>query len=124
MQSGQGGGGGTMENRGGGGGMAEPRGGGGGTIEKRGGGGSMSRGGRGTWEGQRRGRGGGTLERRRGGGGGIILEERRRPRGYRGPRFREGPTLRFRTSCGWLRERARDTGSRYWWRRYRDCVRG
>jgi hypothetical protein len=25
--------------------------------------------------------------------------------------------------CRWLRRRAVETGSRYWWRRYRDCMR-
>jgi hypothetical protein len=24
--------------------------------------------------------------------------------------------------CEWLHERAAETGSRYWWRRYEDCV--
>lgn len=24
--------------------------------------------------------------------------------------------------CSWLRHRARETGSRYWWRRYHDCI--
>lgn len=24
-------------------------------------------------------------------------------------------------NCGWLHRRAVDTGSRYWWRRYREC---
>ena len=26
------------------------------------------------------------------------------------------------SGCGWLRARALDTGSKYWWRRYRDCI--
>jgi hypothetical protein len=26
------------------------------------------------------------------------------------------------SGCGWLRVKALDTGSRYWWRRYRDCI--
>jgi hypothetical protein len=24
--------------------------------------------------------------------------------------------------CYWMKERARDTGSRYWWNRYRSCI--
>lgn len=27
-----------------------------------------------------------------------------------------------RSRCGWLRHRAEETGSRYWWRRYRACI--
>lgn len=27
----------------------------------------------------------------------------------------------YYNSCGWLHRRAIDTGSRYWWRRYREC---
>ena len=26
------------------------------------------------------------------------------------------------SGCGWLRAKALDTGSKYWWRRYRDCI--
>ncbi len=26
--------------------------------------------------------------------------------------------------CAWLHERAIETGSRYWWRRYEDCIEG
>lgn len=26
------------------------------------------------------------------------------------------------SGCGWLKVRALDTGSKYWWRRYRDCI--
>ena len=28
------------------------------------------------------------------------------------------------SGCGWLRARWRETGSRYWYRRYRDCIEG
>ena len=28
----------------------------------------------------------------------------------------------YDSDCEWLRRRALDTGSRYWWRRFRDCV--
>ncbi|MBO0764692.1 MAG: hypothetical protein J2P50_08895, partial [Hyphomicrobiaceae bacterium] len=35
-----------------------------------------------------------------------------------------GPTFGYlRADCGWLRRRALATGSRYWWRQYRDCLR-
>lgn len=27
-------------------------------------------------------------------------------------------------SCWWLKKKAINTGSRYWWRRYHDCVYG
>jgi hypothetical protein len=43
-----------------------------------------------------------------------------------GPRYRSG--VYFATpvvvggSCAWLRVKAIDTGSRYWWRRYRECI--
>jgi hypothetical protein len=63
--------------------------------------------------------------------------ERRGERGYRGEwRGRGGGDWRrydgrrfdrrgfgYRTDCGWLRQRALETGSRYWWRQFRDCVR-
>jgi hypothetical protein len=28
----------------------------------------------------------------------------------------------YLSGCGWLRERALATGSRHWWRRYRECL--
>jgi hypothetical protein len=42
-----------------------------------------------------------------------------------GPRHRSGvffatPVV-VASSCAWLRVKAVDTGSRYWWRRYREC---
>ena len=126
------GGGGTAEGKGGGGGGMS-KGGGGGTAEGKGsGGGGMSKGGGGgTWEGKGGGgggmkKGGGTWEGKRGGGGGgVWMREGRRYRDGRGPRrFYDGRAFRYRAPCAWMRERARDTGSRYWWRRYRDCVRG
>ena len=49
---------------------------------------------------------GGDRERRRSGRGGIWF----------------GPGYGFRPDCGWLRRRALDTGSPYWWRRYRACA--
>jgi hypothetical protein len=33
-----------------------------------------------------------------------------------------GPGYGYMAHCGWLRRRAIETGSRYWWRRYRHCV--
>lgn len=56
--------------------------------------------------------------------------EHHRPRGAFHHRYRSGPhfgiyigprTYGYR-SCGWLRDRAVQTGSRYWWRRYRECI--
>jgi hypothetical protein len=45
-------------------------------------------------------------------------------RGYRGDRGEwRGRGWGYRRDCGWLRRRALETGSRYWWRRFRDCVR-
>jgi hypothetical protein len=53
-------------------------------------------------------------------------EWRRGDREWRG-RGRRGwggrPGYGHRTDCGWLRRRALDTGSRYWWRQWRECVR-
>ena len=57
------------------------------------------------------------------------------PRFYGGgPRFYGGgfrygfyaPTPYYVTpsGCGWLRVRALDTGSRYWWHRYHECLEG
>lgn len=33
-----------------------------------------------------------------------------------------GPRTYGYRSCAWLRHRAIQTGSRYWWRRYRECI--
>lgn len=30
----------------------------------------------------------------------------------------------YGSGCGWLRHRALETGSRYWWSRYYDCING
>ena len=43
----------------------------------------------------------------------------RRYGGRRG--FEARPGYGYRAGCGWLRQRALETGSRYWWRRFRDC---
>ncbi|HUS97341.1 MAG TPA: hypothetical protein VMX97_11420 [Hyphomicrobiaceae bacterium] len=39
-----------------------------------------------------------------------------------GPGF-AGSYHRPYRSCGWLRKKARWTGSHYWWRKYRRCMR-
>ena len=72
---------------------------------------------------QQRGRGGppggppGNFARRGDGGG-----------GFRGTRYLWGPGVAFyyydgyyHGDCGWLRRKARETGSAYWYRRYRQC---
>lgn len=41
---------------------------------------------------------------------------------YGGPYYYDRPYY-YRGPCRWLRRRAVRTGSRYWWRRYRRCVR-
>jgi hypothetical protein len=42
--------------------------------------------------------------------------------------FRHGPVLYFGTGhnngCYWLKRRAINTGSRYWWHRYNECRNG
>ncbi len=48
---------------------------------------------------------------------------RHRRRDNRDYWFGFGPSFRY-DDCEWLRHRARDTGSSYWWRRYRACARG
>lgn len=100
----------------------------------RGGGGRVGRGG-----GFRGGgiRGGGRAFRGGGfRGGGRVFRGGRVHRGGRGfRRYRRGrifiyggPTYYapyyYTSRCGWLRRRAIRTGSRYWWRRYRACLRG
>lgn len=53
------------------------------------------------------------------------LNRDRRRRGWQrrqGFRLYFGPRYRYYgRRCTWLRHRARVTGSRYWWRRYRRC---
>jgi hypothetical protein len=58
---------------------------------------------------------------------GRVWIGRERERGHMrrhfGGRYWEGgPSYGFRSDCGWLRRRALETGSRYWWRQYRDCM--
>ena len=43
-------------------------------------------------------------------------------RHYGGRGFDAGPRFGYGADCGWLRRRALDTGSRYWWRQYRACM--
>jgi hypothetical protein len=42
--------------------------------------------------------------------------------------FRRGPVLYFNSGvhndCYWLKRRALNTGSRYWWHRYQECRNG
>jgi hypothetical protein len=47
---------------------------------------------------------------------------RHRRRDGRDGFFGFGP--RYDGECQWLRRRATETGSSYWWRRYRSCARG
>jgi hypothetical protein len=46
--------------------------------------------------------------------------------GYYGRPYAYGfyaPSIVARSSgCGWLRVKARETGSRYWWHRYQECL--
>jgi len=112
------GGSGGMGGKGGGAGGGGWEGKGGGSGKGSGGGGWESKGGGGKGAG---GYGGGGYGKK-GHGGGWMKEGRRR-HGHR-PRHYHGPVLRFRGPCAWMRVRAMETGSRYWWRRYRNCVRG
>jgi len=62
------------------------------------------------------------------GGVSVGVGDRRRPY-HRGHRYNWGPGFyfyqgRYHGNCGWLRERARATGSRVWWQRYRNCRNG
>ena len=41
--------------------------------------------------------------------------------GYRYGFYAPVPLYVAPSGCGWLRVRALDTGSRYWWHRYHDC---
>lgn len=131
---------------GGGGPGAAGRGDGGGAM--RGGGGGMRDGGgmRGDGGGQfrsgergMRGGGGTRFRAERGGRGdrGVEFGYRERERGMRGDRDRDRDRRRFGqrdggfyiapgfgylpANCGWLRRRALETDSPYWWRRYRAC---
>jgi hypothetical protein len=52
----------------------------------------------------------------------VIVNRVYRP----APRYRSGvyfagPVV-VAGSCAWLKVKAVDTGSRYWWRRYRECI--
>ena len=68
-------------------------------------------------------RGGGAWQGGRGAGGGPMMRGERHGPVMRGERYgprHYGPPRRG-AGCGWLRQKALDTDSRYWWRRYRDC---
>ena len=105
--------------RGGGGGGRAFRGGGGGGRAFRGGG--FRGGGRAFRGGGRVFRGGGVRRFR----GGRVYRGRRGFRRFRGGGvyFYGGPYYYYSGRCAWLRRRAIITGSRYWWRRYRNCLR-
>jgi hypothetical protein len=51
---------------------------------------------------------------------GHMRDHTRRHYGGRG--FEAGPRFGYVGDCAWLRHRALDTGSRYWWRQYRACM--
>jgi hypothetical protein len=54
---------------------------------------------------------------------GVYIDRDRRRHGRRGGGIYFGPSYGYGpVSCGWLRRRALDTGSPYWWRRYRACA--
>ena len=65
------------------------------------------------------------------GGGGPQMHHRFHRRHFFGPSiyFYGGPSYyRYRSygygGCYWLKERALETGRRYWWRRYWECRNG
>lgn len=127
-----------------GGGGGGGRGGGGAHFSGGGGGGGMGRSGGGY------GRGGGSISRFSGGGGGggsvrrfsgggrsfvrpnVAGSSHDRHRGRRGgrvfiygggyPYYYDGYDYYAGDSCYWLRQKALNTGSQYWWQRYRDCI--
>lgn len=80
--------------------------------------------------------GGGGAPRFGGGGGGGVRTFRGGGGHFRGGHRRHGgggiyfgvPSYApyyydyYDDSCGWLLQRARRTGSRYWWNRYYDCI--
>lgn len=91
----------------------------------------VRRGGRHGFRGGHRAFRGGNFRRFRGGHLRHHRGVRRHWRGHR--RWRRGgiyfgvPYLAYRSygygRCGWLRRKALRTDSRYWWRRYRRCMR-
>ncbi len=73
--------------------------------------------------GRTHGSGGGAVVGSRGDHGGRHGHGGRHFRGYG---FYGGPAYGYYgysddDDCYWLRRRALDTGSRYWWRRYNEC---
>ena len=115
VREGRGGGGGGGAIGGGGGGPRFGGGGGGGPRFSGGGGGGprFSGGGGG---GPRIGRGGGHRHHghRHRRGGGIYF-------GFGAPYY-YGNSYYYGSNCDWLYRRAVRTGSKYWWRRYRNCI--
>ncbi len=60
------------------------------------------------------------------GGVGVSIGDHHR---HRGPHYSWGPGFYFYDNyyhgdCSWLRQKARETDSRTWWRRYRQCRNG
>lgn len=102
-------------------------------VEARHGGGHGGRGGHGGGVRGFQGGGGGP---KFGGGGGGVRAFRGGGGHYRGGHRRHGgggiyfsvPSYApyyyddYDDGCGWLLQRARRTGSRYWWNRYYDCI--
>lgn len=63
------------------------------------------------------------------GGVGVRVGDHDRRHGRRGRHYGWGPGFYFydgyyHGNCRWLRNRAEETGSRTWWRRYRQCREG
>ncbi len=58
---------------------------------------------------------------------GVVAVRDRDHRWRDGRRWHRGPVIRFSWrgggNCAWLRHKANQTGSSYWWRRYRQCRR-
>ena len=55
--------------------------------------------------------------------GGEFREHHER-RHFRGPRFYVAPVYSYgayNDGCHWLKRKALNTGSRYWWHRYNEC---
>ena len=57
-------------------------------------------------------------------GGGRHFNGRHNVRRHHGSRIRIAPVYGYRSyndGCYWLKRKALNTGSRYWWRRYNEC---
>lgn len=56
--------------------------------------------------------------------GGFEFNEHHGRRRFHGPRFYVAPVYSYRAyddGCYWLKRKALNTGSRYWWHRYNEC---